>query len=475
MIFMLKQAMCCSGLALATFASNAFAGTIIVNDAGDTGPGNCATTCTLRDAIASAIADDTVQFQPGLASPITLTQGELLIDKALTIQGPGAAALTISAGNASRVFKIAANVSIAGLTIADGKLIGSKGSAGAAGEGDSAPGGDGGPGESVGGACILIANGATVVVDHAFVHHCVATGGTGGTGGFGAPGTGGFGGHGGLGGSGGTATGGAIRVAGSLNLLYSSVIDPHARGGNGGAGGMGNPTGLPPGMGGAGGAAGAAKGGAIAVDAGGSLRIANSTIAGSDSNGGVGGDGGMGDGNGSGGNGGDATGGLVYVDGTAALADLEFSTLVNGAVTAGPGGSSQPGFGPAGVQNGSAIHAASTLNVISSIVVGAQSDVDLCNGSISVAAGSVNLSEDASCGFSLQASFAQVLKPLDTSATPAYQPIWQSPAIDAATSCQDLASQSVAADQHDTPRPQGAVCDLGAIEADYILVDGFGG
>jgi len=34
-------------------------------------------------------------------------------------------------------------------------------------------------------------------------------------------------------------------------------------------------------------------------------------------------------------------------------------------------------------------------------------------------------------------------------------------------------SQNVTGDQHGTARPQGTKCDLGAIEADYIFVDGF--
>jgi hypothetical protein len=54
-------------------------------------------------------------------------------------------------------------------------------------------------------------------------------------------------------------------------------------------------------------------------------------------------------------------------------------------------------------------------------------------------------------------------------------PLYHSAVIDAAATCQDLAAQTVSVDQHDTPRPQGAKCDLGAIEADYIFVDGFGG
>lgn len=463
----------CAGLALAAFAAIANATPIIVNDAGDAGPGNCATTCTLRDAIASAHAGDTISFTPGLHSPITLTKGEMLIGTALTITGPGAAALTISAGSGSRIFIIAAATTITDITIADGMVIGNNG-----GNGTDGTGAAGGSGESEGGACVLVDSGIAVVLDHVAITHCRATGGGGGTGGQGAPGVGTqMGGQGGSGGSGGDAVGAAIASYGSLSLLDSSVVDAHATGGSGGAGGAGG-SGLPPGLGGQGGVGGAALGGAVAARNGGSLRIFNSTIAASSGNGGGGGSAGSGTSGPPGGVGGYAAGGLLYVDNGVALADLEFSTLANGSVAGGSGYI-------AGTPVANAINAGSTLNVLSSVVVGAQGNADLCYGPITAAAGSVNLSETtsntvnpSSCNnFSLNATLAQTLKPIDASATPAYMPIWKSPAIDAAANCQDIAGQPVTTDQHDTPRPQpqGGACDLGAIEADYIFVDGFGG
>jgi len=96
---------------------------------------------------------------------------------------------------------------------------------------------------------------------------------------------------------------------------------------------------------------------------------------------------------------------------------------------------------------------------------------------VTAASGSVNLDEDGSCGFSQQGTFAQLFHPLDVNTTPwpGYLPLYHSAVIDAAATCQDLAPQTVSVDQHGTPRPQGASCDLGAIEADYIFVDGFGG
>jgi hypothetical protein len=64
-----------------------------------------------------------VDFQAGLTGTILLTTGELLIDKDLTIAGPGADVITVSGNHASRVFNLVAfttTVAISGLTIADG-------------------------------------------------------------------------------------------------------------------------------------------------------------------------------------------------------------------------------------------------------------------------------------------------------------------------------------------------------------------
>src|SRR5262245_44971945 len=56
---------------------------------------------SLRDAIAAAPAGETIDFAPALfaagSTKITLTRGELLINKALSIVGPNATLLTIDA------------------------------------------------------------------------------------------------------------------------------------------------------------------------------------------------------------------------------------------------------------------------------------------------------------------------------------------------------------------------------------------
>jgi hypothetical protein len=84
---------------------------------------------SLRTAIADACAGSTITFDMTaghVTSPITLTSGELLVGKNLTIQGPGANLLTISGNAASRIFEVSNGftVSISGLTMTNGKLAG---------------------------------------------------------------------------------------------------------------------------------------------------------------------------------------------------------------------------------------------------------------------------------------------------------------------------------------------------------------
>jgi predicted outer membrane repeat protein len=78
---------------------------------------------SLRADIAAAHSGDTIVFAPSLdGQTITLTGGELLIKKNLTIAGPGAGELTVSGGGLSRVFEVAnkENVTLSGLTISNG-------------------------------------------------------------------------------------------------------------------------------------------------------------------------------------------------------------------------------------------------------------------------------------------------------------------------------------------------------------------
>ncbi|MBI3249745.1 MAG: right-handed parallel beta-helix repeat-containing protein [Deltaproteobacteria bacterium] len=83
---------------------------------------------SLRAAISNAngaAGADTIVFDAGVTGSIVLTTGQLSITDSVDIQGPGAATLTVSGNNASRVFYLyspSANiaVSISGLTITGG-------------------------------------------------------------------------------------------------------------------------------------------------------------------------------------------------------------------------------------------------------------------------------------------------------------------------------------------------------------------
>ena len=97
---------------LATAAPSMAAGPSVTNLA-DSGPGS------LRQALADAAPGDTITF--GINGTIRLAS-ELVVDKGVTISGPGAANLTISGAGATRVFRAAASgVSIAGVTITEGR------------------------------------------------------------------------------------------------------------------------------------------------------------------------------------------------------------------------------------------------------------------------------------------------------------------------------------------------------------------
>jgi hypothetical protein len=81
---------------------------------------------SLRQAIIDTPSGGAVDFQPGLSGTIALSSGQLMIDKDLTIAGPGAGVITVSGNHASRVYYISATftVDISGLTIANGSKIG---------------------------------------------------------------------------------------------------------------------------------------------------------------------------------------------------------------------------------------------------------------------------------------------------------------------------------------------------------------
>src|SRR6516162_7108261 len=86
----------------------------VVTSLADNGPGS------LRDTIAAASFGDTITFS--VTGTIVLTNGELLIDKALDIEGPGAANLMIQRSMdigtpAFRIFDCVQPAVISGVTI----------------------------------------------------------------------------------------------------------------------------------------------------------------------------------------------------------------------------------------------------------------------------------------------------------------------------------------------------------------------
>ncbi len=96
--------------------------TLTVTSAADDSSGG-----TLRSVIGAASPGSTIVFAPSLiGKTITLSQGELNVNKSLTIVGPGASYLTISGNSTSRVFDVSngATVTIDCVTIAKGSFTG---------------------------------------------------------------------------------------------------------------------------------------------------------------------------------------------------------------------------------------------------------------------------------------------------------------------------------------------------------------
>src|SRR6266542_3853272 len=103
-----------AAIAIALFCAVAFlanAATITVTNTNDSGAGS------LRQALIDISDGDTITF--AVSGTIVLTSGELLVDKNITIEGPGAGSLAVDGNATSRVFHFGSgkNVTISGLTI----------------------------------------------------------------------------------------------------------------------------------------------------------------------------------------------------------------------------------------------------------------------------------------------------------------------------------------------------------------------
>ena len=116
-----------AGVLMFLLAAVANAATLTVTTASDDG----ADGLSLRAAIARAFPGDTINFDESLAGQtILLTQGQLTIDKTLTITGPGASLLTIEQGDSAvRVFEITkpGDVTLSGITIQAGGILNESG------------------------------------------------------------------------------------------------------------------------------------------------------------------------------------------------------------------------------------------------------------------------------------------------------------------------------------------------------------
>src|SRR5882724_10978514 len=115
--------------ALLLSATDTPAATITVTNGNDSGLGS------LRRAINFASPGDTINFAPSVTA-VDLTSGELVINKNLTITGPGANQLTVQRSTNGLDFRIfhvtpsSVTVSISGLTVSNGSVSGGDGDGG---------------------------------------------------------------------------------------------------------------------------------------------------------------------------------------------------------------------------------------------------------------------------------------------------------------------------------------------------------
>ncbi|HLO32553.1 MAG TPA: choice-of-anchor Q domain-containing protein [Anaerolineales bacterium] len=98
--------------------------TLVVTKTTDTNDGVCDPDCSLREAIAVAVAGDTVIFDASLAGQIISLTSEISIDKNLLIDGSGLnLAAKISGGLSTRIFNISPNgvVTLQSLSLQDAR------------------------------------------------------------------------------------------------------------------------------------------------------------------------------------------------------------------------------------------------------------------------------------------------------------------------------------------------------------------
>jgi len=110
-------------LVMARAIAATFAATLVVTKLADTNDATCGSDCSLREALGAASSGDTITFGADARGTATLVLGALVVDKLLTIAGPGQTALTISGGDTQRILEIlpAGNLTASGLTFAHGQ------------------------------------------------------------------------------------------------------------------------------------------------------------------------------------------------------------------------------------------------------------------------------------------------------------------------------------------------------------------
>src|SRR5437667_5462291 len=326
--------------------------TSTVTNPGDIGPG------TLREAIAGALPGDTINFATGLGT-ITLTSGELVIDKDLTISGPGSGNLTITRSAAGstpefRIFNVTSStgtVTISGVTVSNGvaQFGGGINNEGTLDLNDCVITGN--TAKESGGGVANRLNGSSLTMSNCFVTgNSVATSGNDGWGGGVYNGSGTMNvtnstvnnnsvqadaGH--------DAYGGGVYNEGSLTIIGSKIRGNHSTGGgdaDGGGGGIFNDNQLTlttstvdsnTATGGAGSGPGRGYGGGIA-NGGGDAALDRSTVSGNFAVGGAGSDGSSG---------GSGEGGGIAVDFDYVMADT--STVSGNTSRGGAGNGGGPG------------------------------------------------------------------------------------------------------------------------------------
>ena len=285
----------------------AFGSTYNVVSAADSTAPCVGTSCpSLRAAVLAADGDpgSTIKLGPaayalGNGSGMPVGTGELRITADMTIAGAGSGATTIrQTDGANRVINIlAGTVTISGLRLTGGSVLGAAGLNGAAGSTVTGGGVD---------------NAGSLTLQDVVVSGNSATGGGGGSSGTAS------------GGIGGNALGGGIATSGALSMIASSVSGNAAKGGGGGGSSAA-----------AGGAGNNAFGG-IYIDplSTGAVTLRDSTVSNNTATGGAGGQSFSGSHPGSGG---DATGGISQWSQALTLID---SSVSGNTATGGVGGTS---------------------------------------------------------------------------------------------------------------------------------------